>query len=84
MKTLWAIYLGGRYGDGFIEDHEIVFVVAQDKDEAKKLAKIKSKIVNDVHCDGVISISNVDGYDIEIKPSNNSEKVEHDNSYSKL
>lgn len=84
MKTLWAIYLGGRYSDGFIEDHEIVFVIAENKDEAKILAKAKTKITNDVHCDGVISITNVDGYDISIKQSNDIEKVDYDNTYSKL
>lgn len=84
MKTLWAIYLGGRYADGFIEDHEIVFVVAENREEAKQLAKDKTKIINDVHCDGVISIVNVDGYDINIKQSSNNENVEYDNTYSKL
>ena len=84
MKTLWAIYLGGRYGDGFIEDHEIVFVIASDKDEAKRLAKVKTKITNDVHCDGVISIINVDGYDVNINQSGDIENVEYDNTYSKL
>ncbi len=50
-KHLFAVYLGGRYGDTFIEDHEIIFVVASDRDEAKKLAKAKSKIKIDIHCD---------------------------------
>ena len=82
-KSLFAVYLGGRYGDNFIEDHEIIFVVASDKDEAKKLAKAKSKIKIDIHCDGIIEIRNVDGYRIDIT-GEWEESIVYDNSYSEI
>ena len=82
-KHLFAVYLGGRYGDTFIEDHEIIFVIAWDKDEAKKLAKVKSKIKIDIHCDGIIEIKNVDGYTIDITQGWE-ESIVYDNSYNSL
>jgi hypothetical protein len=66
-QKLFAAYLGGRFQDNFIEDHEIIFVVARNKDEAKILAKVKSKITIDIHCDGIIEIENVDGYSIKVE-----------------
>lgn len=83
MKKLFAVYLGGRFNDNFIEDHEIIFVVAADKDEAKRMAKEKSKIKHDIHCDGMIEIVNVDGYNIVLE-ANGKEKINYDNTYSEL
>lgn len=83
MKKLYAAYLGWRFENNFIEDHEIVFVVASDKDEAKQKAKEKSKIKNDIHCDGIIEIENVDGYALVLEKEGN-EKIVYDNTYSEL
>ncbi len=82
-KSLFAVYLGGRYSDTFIEDHEIIFVVASDRDEAKKLAKAKSKIKIDIHCDGIIEIRNVDGYRIDISEGWK-ESIVYDNNHSEI
>jgi len=42
MKKLYAVYLGGRIKEeNFIEDHEIVFVVAEDEKEARSLGREK-------------------------------------------
>ncbi len=82
-KSLFAVYLGGRYGDNFIEDHEIIFVVASDTDEAKKFAKAKSKIKIDIHCDGIIEILNVDGYRIDISEGWK-ESIVYDNNHSEI
>lgn len=45
MNKLYAVYLGWRFHDNFIEDHEIVFVIASDKNQAKQKAKEKSKMI---------------------------------------
>ena len=69
MKKLFAVYLGGKFQDTFIEDHEIIFVVASDRDEAKQIAKEKSRIKIDIHADGIIEIENVDGYVVKLEKS---------------
>jgi hypothetical protein len=81
MKKLFAVYLGGKFQDTFIEDHEIIFVVASDKDEAKKIAKSKSRITIDIHADGIIE--NVDGYHIVLEKRGN-QKITYDNTYSQV
>ena len=83
MKKLFAVYLGGKFQDTFIEDHEIIFVVASDKDEAKQRAKAKSRIKIDIHDDGIFEIENVDGYVVKLEKSGE-EKIIFDNSYSEL
>ncbi len=83
-KTLFAVYLWGRHDNGFMEDHDLIFIVAQDKDEAKRLAKQKTKIKEDLHCDWVIEIKNVDWFSIRIIKTEEEENIIYDTRYEKI
>lgn len=66
-KNLYAILLGGKIRKNHLmEDHHLVFVVAQNEEEARKLAKNKWD-VEEVHVDGTQLINRVDGYQIKLE-----------------
>lgn len=61
---LYAVLLGGKIRKNHLmEDHHLVFVVASNENEARKLAKLKWD-VEEVHVDGTQLIKSVDGYNI--------------------
>lgn len=69
-KNLYAILLGGKIRKNHLmEDHHLVFVVAENEKQARKLAKKKWN-VEEVHIDGTQLIRKVDGYNISLEKSN--------------
>lgn len=68
-KNLYAILLGGKIRKNHLmEDHHLVFVVAENEKEARKLANNKWD-VQEVHVDGTQLINRVDGYQIKLEKS---------------
>jgi len=64
---LWAVYLGGHLAaDRIGEDHELVFVVADEVEAAKKAAKKKWRGVGRAHVDAIRSVDEVDGYVVSV------------------
>ncbi len=69
--NLFAVLLGGKIRKNHLmEDHHLVFVVASDEKEARKLAKLKWD-VEEVHVDGTQLIKSVDGYKINLEKMKN-------------
>ena len=69
-KGLYAVLLGGKLtSNQLMEDHQLVFVVAEDEEVARKLAKEKWK-AESVHVDGTQLINTVDGYQIHLEKKN--------------
>jgi hypothetical protein len=68
MSTLYAVFLGGTPAKGRMgEDHEVVFVVAEDVAEMKTLAKRKWTGVGRPHVDAYEALSSVDGFAIRLE-----------------
>jgi hypothetical protein len=65
-KHLYAILLGGKLKENnLMEDHHLVFVVAETEAEAGKLAKKKWEAV-EIHVDGTQRIDKVDGFEVKL------------------
>lgn len=66
---LYQILLGGKRDEGlFGEDHQIILLIANNLDEAKKMAKTKWNGIQDgLHVDDIKEIDVVDGYDILLR-----------------
>jgi len=63
---LYAVLLGGKIRENHLmEDHHLVFVVAENEKQARKLAKEKWD-AEEIHIDGTQRISSVDGYEIKL------------------
>ncbi len=61
-QNLYAVLLGGKIRKNHLmEDHHLVFVVAENEIEARKLSKKKWN-AEDIHVDGTQRIIKVDGY----------------------
>ena len=66
-KKLYAILLGGKLRKNHLmEDHHLVFVVAEDEKSARKKAKKKWQ-AEEVHVDGTQLIEMVDGFKIKLE-----------------
>jgi Domain of Unknown Function (DUF1543) len=66
---LYAAFLGGELSAGRIgEDHEIVFVVAEDMVAAKAAAKAKWGGGGRPHVDALTQLDAIDGYAIVLEP----------------
>ena len=64
---LHAAFLGGAPGAGRMgEDHEVVFVVADDADEATRRATAKWRGAGRGHVDAVERLDVVDGHRIQM------------------
>lgn len=64
---LYAILLGGKLRQNHLmEDHHLVFVVANNEEDARKQAKQKWN-AEEVHIDGTQHINIVDGYKINLE-----------------
>jgi len=63
-KQLYAVLLGGKIRENHLmEDHHLVFVVAETEAEARLAAK-KKWVAEEMHIDGTQRIEIVDGYQI--------------------
>ena len=66
---LFAAFLGGELGPGRMgEDHEVVFVVAEDMVSARRAAKAKCGGDGRAHVDALTRLERVDGYAIGLEP----------------
>ena len=65
---LFISYLGGQLKDQRIgEDHEVVLVVAENIEDAKKKSLLKWKGGSvDVHVDYIQEVDQVDGYSLKL------------------
>lgn len=62
------------WGSNIFENHTNFFVVAESAAAAKKQVKEKPECQNlRMHIDGIIEIQQVDGYQIELKPTANTQ-----------
>jgi hypothetical protein len=67
---LYAAFLGGELADGRMgEDHEVVFVVADDNTAARKAAQAKWSGSGRGHVDAVTRLDMIDGYSVTVEPS---------------
>lgn len=82
-KSLYAVLLGGKLrSHHLMEDHHLVFVVAEDEKTARKLAKKKWQ-AEEVHVDGTQKLERVDGYNILLqKAEQESDAFEVNPNYS--
>ncbi len=65
--NLYAVLLGGKIRENHLmEDHHLVFVVAENEEEARKSAK-KKWDAEDIHVDGTQKLNTVDGYQIKLE-----------------
>lgn len=82
-KHLYAIYLGGDPAPGRIgEDHEVVFVVAEDVPSARRRAR--AKWAGDdpkPHVDMVQELDVIDSYEISLAPTDRSSSAIRDLNY---
>ena len=83
-KNLYAVLLGGKIRKHHLmEDHHLVFVVAENEIEARKLAKKKWN-AEDIHIDRTQKINMVDGYKIMLQKTEKQEDdLEINTEYSK-
>jgi len=82
-KNLYAVLLGGKLRKHHLmEDHYLVFVVAESEKQARKLAKAKWD-AEEVHIDGTQKIEKVDGFRIMLeKESDENSAFEVNPKYS--
>jgi hypothetical protein len=82
-RQLYAVYLGGDPAPGRIgEDHEVVFVVADDVTAARKQAR--AKWAGDdpkPHVDMVQELDVVDGYEVSLSATDRGPSSAADNTY---
>ena len=82
-RQLYAVYLGGDPAPGRIgEDHEVVFVVADDITSARRLARGKWKGDDPKpHVDMVKELDVVDGYEVSLSPTDRVSTAHVDATY---
>jgi len=69
-SNLYAVLLGGKIKENHLmEDHHLVFVVAESESEARKLAK-KKWDAESIHVDGTQKLTVVDGFKINLEKTN--------------
>ncbi|HAG14981.1 MAG TPA: hypothetical protein DCG69_00450 [Bacteroidales bacterium] len=85
MKALYAVLLGGKIRENnLMEDHQLVFVVADNELDARKLAKLKWPEATSIHVDGTQILTSIDGYQISLtKELDIQDKTIIDNQFSK-
>ena len=67
MKTLYLAYMWWRSEERLMEDHEILMIVAENLDDAKQQAKLKTKLTDEAHVDMLIEVKNIDWYNIVLE-----------------
>jgi hypothetical protein len=74
---LFAAYLGGELGSGRMgEDHEVVFVVAEDMLSARRAAMKKWGGDGRAHVDALTRLDMIDGYAIGLQLQGDGDAVE--------
>ena len=81
-QKLYSVLLGGKIRqNNLMEDHHLVFVVAENEKEARVLAKQKWQ-AEEIHVDGTEQINVVDGYKIILEKTDEKDSTEVNNKYS--
>lgn len=82
--NLYAVLLGGKIRENnLMEDHHLVFVVAENEAEARKLSK-KKWDAESIHVDGTQKLDMVDGYKIDLQNMNgDDDHIQLNPDYSK-
>ncbi len=74
---LFAAFLGGELAPGRMgEDHEIVFVVAEDLLAARRAAKAKWRGQGRPHVDALTRVDMIDGWAIGLQPGGEGDVME--------
>jgi Domain of Unknown Function (DUF1543) len=74
---LFAAFLGGELAPGRMgEDHEVVFVVAEDMVEARRAAKAKWGGDGRAHVDALTRLDVIDGYAVGLAPGGTGDATE--------
>jgi Domain of Unknown Function (DUF1543) len=74
---LYAAFLGGDLGPGRMgEDHEVVFVVAEDDPSARRAAKAKWGGDGKPHVDALTRIDAIDGFAVELEQRGDGDTLE--------
>jgi hypothetical protein len=67
---LYAAFLGGELAAGRVgEDHEVVFVVAEDTESARRAAKAKWGGDGRPHIDALTRLDVIDGFAVGLEPA---------------
>jgi len=73
---LYAAFLGGELAaDRMGEDHEVVFVVAEDTTAARRAAKQKWGGDGRPHVDAVTRLDMIDGYSVTLAPTGQGDRT---------
>jgi hypothetical protein len=74
---LYAAYLGGELGPGRMgEDHEVVLVVADGEDSARRAAKAKWGGAGRPHVDALTRVERIDGFVVGLTPGGEGDATE--------
>ena len=74
---LYAAFLGGELTDGRMgEDHEVVFVVAEDVIAARRAAKEKWGGDGRAHVDALTRLDMIDGFRIALESGGSGDQTE--------
>ena len=74
---LYAAFLGGELTDGRMgEDHEVVFVVADDVIAARRAAKAKWGGDGRAHVDALTRLDMIDGFTIALERGGSGDRTE--------
>ena len=79
---LYAVYLGGHLTEGRMgEDHEVVFVVGENPEEARRRAKLKWRGIGRAHIDAIERLDVIDGFQISLSEVGGSDRTGLDTTY---
>ncbi len=74
---LYAAFLGGELAAGRMgEDHEVVFVVAEDTESARRAAKAKWGGDGRPHVDALTRLDVIDGFAVGLEPAVQGDTIE--------
>ena len=74
---LFAAFRGGELAVGRMgEDHEVVFVVAEDVDAARRAAKAKWGGGGRAHVDALTRLDMIDGFAVALEPGGSGDSTE--------
>ena len=74
---LFAAFLGGELGPGRMgEDHEVVFVVAEDIESARRTARAKWGGDGRAHVDALTRLDMIDGFAVGLETAGSGDATE--------
>jgi hypothetical protein len=77
LVHLYVAYLGGELTSGRMgEDHEVVFVVAEGMEEARRAAKEKWGGTGRSHVDALTRLDMIDGYSVSLREGGRGDATE--------